>query len=594
MQADQPLTERLRAQKGLDVIRLLGDSEARARLIIDTAPDAFIGIDIESRIVVWNLQATATFGWSAEEVIGRTLFETILPAHYRDAHHRGMQRFRQSGEASVTNHRLELSALHRDDHEFPVELTISGPIPSEGGQFFGAFVRDISQRKEREEELRKAKESAEARAKSLELLNSISRELSALLNTDELLKRIGELLCQLLEYRTFSVLLLDASGKWLKHRFSLSGSLVVEKPDIPIDRGLVGYAARHRQPVVVGDVHADPRYIKFHEETRSELSVPLITKNKLVGVLDIENASPHYFREDHVQAITILASQLAVALENAILYDRVSTQEAQLNQDLRLARELQKRLLPGDLLVMRNAAICSLSCAARIIAGDMVHFAYYPKREMHVGILGDVAGKGAAAALYAALTIGIIRSLVEQELSPAEMLKALNQALMERAIEDRFVALAYTLWDDSARTFHVANSGLPRPVRYRNGKIEIIEAVGMPLGLFAGVDFEEHCVDALPEDVFLFLTDGILEACNSRDEEFGYEGVEEALRNCRGASVSEIKDALSRALAVHCDGVEPRDDQTLMVLKVEGRSGRSGPGERHAEQGEAFENGLHG
>jgi sigma-B regulation protein RsbU (phosphoserine phosphatase) len=343
---------------------------------------------------------------------------------------------------------------------------------------------------------------------------------------------------------------------------------VIEKPDIPIDRGLVGYAARHRQPVVVGDVHADARYIKFHEETCSELSVPLITKDKLVGVLDIENASPNYFREDHVQAVTILASQLAVALDNAMLYDRITTQEAQLNQDLRLARELQKRLLPGDLPVMSNLAVCTLSCAARIIAGDMVHFAYYPKRRIHVGMLGDVAGKGAAAALYGALTIGIIRSFVEQELSPAEMLKALNQALMERAIGDRFVALAYALWDDAAQTLHIANSGLPRPIRYRDGKIDIIEAVGMPLGLFPGVDFEEHRLEALPGDVFLLLTDGILEACNPRDEEFGYEGVEEALRNCRGASEREVKDALRRALTAHCDGVEARDDQTLLVLRV--------------------------
>jgi sigma-B regulation protein RsbU (phosphoserine phosphatase) len=578
MQADHPLTERSPARTGIDATQRLAQSEARARLIIDTAPDAFIGIDAESRIVDWNRQAAVTFGWPADEAIGRTLFETILPAKYRDAHHRGMQRFLESGRAPLTNHRLELSAQHRDGHLIPVELTISGPIRGEEGHVFGAFVRDISQRREREEELQQAKESAEARAKSLELLNGISRELSALLNTDELLKRIGELLYQLLEYHTFSVLLVDPTGKLLIHRFSLSGSQVIEKPSIPMDRGLVGYAARHREPVVVGDVLGDSRYIKFHEETRSELSVPLITKNKLVGVLDIENATPHYFRDSHIQAVTILASQLAVALENSILYDHVSTQQAQLNQDLRVARELQKRLLSGDLPAMKNAAMSTMSCAARIIAGDMVHFGYYRRAGVHVGILGDVAGKGAAAALYAALTIGIIRSLADQELPPADMLKALNQALMERALDDRFVALTYTLWNDDALSLRIANSGLPKPVRFRNGRMEIIEAVGMPLGLFAGVDFEERFVEAAPGDIFLFLTDGILEACNAKDEEFGYENVEEALRGCQGASAVKIKEALSRALTLHCGAVEARDDQTLMVLKV-------GEGSRLAEAG---------
>jgi len=524
-------------------------------------------MDVESRIIIWNLQAAATFGWRADEAIGHTLFETILPAQDRVADC-GVEQFLQPGKAPVVNHRREVCARHRDGHLFPVELTISGPIQSQGGQFFGAFLRDISQQKEHQREYQKARESAEARARTLEILNEISRELSALLNTDELLKRIGELLCRLLEYQTFSILLLDASGKVLKHRFSLSGGQVIEKPDIPLDRGLVGYAARHRQAVVVPDVRQDPRYIKFHDETRSELSVPLIAKDKLVGVLDIENATADYFREGHIQAITILASQLAVALDNAILYDRVSSQEAQLNEDLRIARELQKRLLPSGGPAMKNAAVSTLSCAARIIAGDMVHVGYYRKQGLHVGMLGDVAGKGAAAALYAALTMGLIRSLTEQELAPGEMLRALNQSLMERAMEDRFVALCYTVWNDETLSFRIANSGLPKPVLFRDGRMEIIEAVGMPLGLFAGVQFEETSVAAEPGDVFLFLTDGILEACNRADEEFGYEGVEKALKAVRHGSAREIREALSQTLKAHCGDVEARDDQTLLVLRV--------------------------
>ena len=548
----------------------LAESEKIARLVVDTAHDAFIGMGSDGRIVSWNAKAEATFGWSREEVIGRSLVDTIIPASLREAHQAGMRRFQESGEAPVVGRLIEVAALHRDGREFPVELTISKPITRADGFYFAAFLRDISKRRQREEELRQARNLAEARAKSLELLNDISRELSSFLNTDELLERIGELLYELLEYHTFSVLLLDSSTRMLKTRFSFSGSQVVEKPDIPIDRGLVGYAARHRQPVVVGDVHTDPRYIKFHEETRSELSVPLVTKDRLIGVLDIENTCPHYFSESHVQAVMILASQLAVALDNAILHDCIRAQEAELNQDLTLARELQKRLLPSDVPDMKNAVICTLSCAARIIAGDMIHFGYYRKHRAHVALLGDVSGKGAAAAIYGALTIGIIRSLADQELPPSEMLKAVNQALMEGAIDERYVALAYTLWDDVALTFRMANSGLPRPIRYRNGQIQLIEAVGTPLGMLAEVHCEEICVEALPGDVYLFLTDGIVEACNSREQEFGYPGLEAVLRNCDGASASELRDALTRALAAHCEGVEAQDDQTLLILKVAG------------------------
>ena len=107
-----------------------------------------------------------------------------------------------------------------------------------------------------------------------------------------------------------------------------------------------------------------------------------------------------------------------------------------------------------------------------------------------------------------------------------QTVSACRMLLMERAMADRFVALCYTLWDDETLSFRIANSGLPKPVLFRDGKMKIIEAVGMPLGLFAGVEFDETSVQAEPGDVFLFLTDGILEACNAAEEEFGYEGVE--------------------------------------------------------------------
>jgi phosphoserine phosphatase RsbU/P len=550
---------------GLDAVKRLAHSEALSHLILETAPDAFIGIDLDGHIVTWNAKATQIFGWTAQEAIGHTLWDQIIPPVHRDS---ARDRFRETGADQTANLRMEVYARHRDGHEFPVEVTISGPIPSDTGRFFGAFVRDVSERVEREKELHEAKEAAEAQAKTLHLLNGISRELSAVLNTDQLLRRIGELLAELLDYQTFSILLLDASGKNLIHRFSLSGSQVIEKPSIPIDRGLVGAAARTRQPVVVPNVRADSRYIKFHDETCSELSVPLITKEKLIGVLDIENASCDYFRESHVEAVTLLASQLAVALENAILYDRVSRQERQLNQDLNFARELQKRLQPHGTPPLHNAGIASLSRPARIIAGDMYDFGFYSKFKLNVGVLGDVSGKGAPAALYAALVSGIVRSLMERELPPAEMLRAVNQALMERPIDDRYIALTYGTWDDQRRVLRIANSGLPRPVLVRNCKMEIIDAIGIPLGLFPNATYDEKQIEAQPGDIFIFLTDGIIEASNHDDEEFGYVRLERALRDCNKLTAAEISGLLLQALATHCGDIEPEDDQTLIVMKV--------------------------
>jgi PAS domain S-box-containing protein len=161
----------------------LVESETRARLIVDTAHDCFVGIDSADRIIAWNAQSERTFGWTRHEALGRTLAETIIPPAFRDAHKSGMTRFHATGDAPVVNQRLELTALHRSGREFPVELTVTSPMRVSKGFFFGAFLRDISDRRERDAELRRAKESAEAATKAKsEFLANMSHELRTPLN----------------------------------------------------------------------------------------------------------------------------------------------------------------------------------------------------------------------------------------------------------------------------------------------------------------------------------------------------------------------------------------------------------------------------
>jgi PAS domain S-box-containing protein len=162
--------------------KALRQSEEQTRLIVQSALDAVITMDAQGLITGWNPQAGTIFGWSREDAIGRRLAETIIPPQYREAHHRGLQQFLATGEGPLLNKRIEIAALHRDGHEFPVELTIC-PLQSGETITFSGFIRDISERKRAEAELQQAKDAAEAasHAKSAFLAN-MSHELATPLN----------------------------------------------------------------------------------------------------------------------------------------------------------------------------------------------------------------------------------------------------------------------------------------------------------------------------------------------------------------------------------------------------------------------------
>src|ERR1700684_3630973 len=405
-------------------------------------------------------------------------------------------------------------------------------------------------------------------ARTLLLLNEIARELSSILNLDELLKRVAELLNRLIDYQMFSILLLDQSGQKLQHRFAQRFEERLHlKHDIPLGRGVVGYAAQAKEAVLVPDVATSPIYIVGNPETRSELAVPLIYQEKVIGVLDLEHTRRGYFTDDHKRTLTTLAAQLAIAIENARLYEEIERQERRLERDLALARESQFRLLPHSRPKMEHLDVEAKFVPARAIGGDLYDFVPYSLSRLGIAI-GDVSGKGAPAAIYAALVSGILRSHAPIEPGPAEMLSAVNLSLAERRIAAQFVSIIYAVWDDEARTLVVANSGLPRPIYCHDGKIELIEATGLPLGLFDAADYDELSFKMKPGDIFVFFSDGMLDARSRTGEMFGRRRVEEIVASCAAKSADCVVDSLFNAVAEHSAGVETFDDQTVVAIKV--------------------------
>jgi sigma-B regulation protein RsbU (phosphoserine phosphatase) len=331
--------------------------------------------------------------------------------------------------------------------------------------------------------------------------------------------------------------------------------------------GLVGASAQSGQPVLVTDVSKDQRYISVNPETRSELCVPLIYKDNVIGVLDLEHTRRGYFTEDHMRTISTLAAQIAIAIENAQLYEQISRQEKKLEQDLLLARELQYRLLPNCCPTLQQAELAAKFMPARAIGGDLYDFVTYTGGRTAVAI-GDVSGKGAPAAIYAALVSGILRSHAAEEPGAAQMLEAINLSLAERPIEAQYVSIIYALWDDEQRVLHIANSGLPRPIFCHSGKVERIEATGLPLGLFPSAEYDEFTFRAVPGDAFVFFSDGILDARNAYGNTFGRERAEQIVaRNC-SKTADEIVTIIFDEVTRFVGDTEQYDDQSVVAIKV--------------------------
>ena len=235
---------------------------------------------------------------------------------------------------------------------------------------------------------------------------------------------------------------------------------------------------RLRTPLLVPDVRKDPRYVVANPEVRSELSVPLIYKGKVIGVIDLEHTRVNYYNEDHQTTLSTLAAQVAISIANARLYQRIHEEEQRLERDLAMAREVQLRLLPSAPPQPRHAEIAAAFLPARSIGGDIYDFIDYgaagnalyktSQRERIAIMLGDVSGKAAPAALYAALVSGILRSLAARHLPPADLLAELNNQLQERKLDSQYVTMLMAVWNDETRTLQIANAGSVQPIYVTN------------------------------------------------------------------------------------------------------------------------------
>jgi sigma-B regulation protein RsbU (phosphoserine phosphatase) len=407
-----------------------------------------------------------------------------------------------------------------------------------------------------------------AQSETLMVLTEVSREISSILDVEELLRRAAELVKRVIDYQIVSIMLYDEEQKVFRHRLDVKhGQRVQGKLRVAASEGIVGAAATLREPVLVPDVTVDERYLLVNPETRSELAIPMLHKGQVIGVLDLESPQLNYFTEEHVQTLSILAANLAVSLENARLYEQVAKDEARLERDLQAAKRIQGALLRPVPTSDYGLDVAARYLSAREVCGDLYEFLHYGPQQLGIA-LGDVSGKGTAAALYGAVAIGIMRSLAPQKLQPAEMLRQMNQVIGERRIEGRFMTACFATWQKGRQKLRVANAGQSQPLLYKGGKCDRIELAGFPLGIFEEVQYDEWGVALDVGDILVFHSDGIAETANSEGQFFGTTRLRRLIEQHHEITSAELADLILREVDWFAQSAPLSDDRTLVILKV--------------------------
>jgi sigma-B regulation protein RsbU (phosphoserine phosphatase) len=412
-------------------------------------------------------------------------------------------------------------------------------------------------------------------ANTLALLYEVSREITSILDREELLRRVAQRVKKLVNYHVFSVMLWNEKTQLLETAFSMRyGDAIAARVSVSLNEGLTGAAASERRSVRVTDTLTDPRFLACEVETgvavRSELVIPLLMQDRLIGVLDLESAETHAFTSEHERMLATLASYVAIALENARLYEEARKSERRLSDDLSTAREIQRQLLPSGARDVPGLDLAAGYCSARELGGDFYDFLPYGKGRLAVA-LGDVSGKGTAAALFGSLAIGTMREhIAEHPCPPPEMLALLNRRLHGAHLDARFIAMAFAVYDAGERRLTLANAGAPYPILVRDGEVQQIKVAGVPLGLFPDTEYDEVTVELRPGDIVIFASDGILESENAQEQQFGFSRLGTILKRISPRqSASEICDVVLDATEQYSGaGFAAADDRTLLVLRL--------------------------
>jgi sigma-B regulation protein RsbU (phosphoserine phosphatase) len=403
----------------------------------------------------------------------------------------------------------------------------------------------------------------DAQVEGLQKLQKAAQKISSILDLDQLIDNIVNEVAHSFGLLECSVYLHDeARGDMVMggvHGCSIHSKgfrLKIGK------EGMVGYVASTGQMRYAPDVRKDEYYVACEHSTHSEVAIPLHVGGHLVGVFTASHPDLDAFPRQQLRILQALCDHVAVAIYNARRFQSERDQRAAMSLEAQEARAIQQALLPKASPYIPGFAVSGLSISARAVGGDWYDFIPFPDGRWGL-VLADVSGKGTAAALLMSATRGMLRSLAEACRTPSEVLTKLNGLLVEDFPAGRFVTLVYAVLDPAARTITFANAGHLPPLLVDGNHPRFLDTErGLPLGLSCG-EYSQSTVSLSPGSRLVFYSDGISEAVNPTDEEYGVDRLAQHVTTPAASAISVLDHVREFAA-----GVPLNDDASVVFVRV--------------------------
>jgi len=414
----------------------------------------------------------------------------------------------------------------------------------------------------------------------LRMLLDITKTISRSLDLDEVLNLVMDTLDSLIPYDAAGIYLVKCSQPLLETDGELDETCVfhtqavrgyeiddLQELHLKMGEGLIGHVAVTGKPYVSQEVRRDPRYINARPRTNSEMVAPIISNNEVIGVFDLESDELNAYSNDDLEVLMLLASQVAIIIEKVMLHEQM-IEKQRLETQLEVARQVQLELLPGRDPQLENFDISAYNFPTEEVSGD--YYDWVRIYDDQIGIvIADVSGKGVPAALLMAFLRASLRAATHIGYAPHISMSKVNYLLWESIERNQFVTAFYGVLDATNRTLSYSNAGHNPPLLMKvDGSVRFEERGGVPLGMFRDSRYYEYFETIEPGEVFVLYTDGVTEAMNSTDEEYGRDRLVTAVRACRELPARDMIDFIHRDLTAWTDGRGAHDDVTFFIIKA--------------------------